>query len=552
MKLTKVLLGTTFAVPSLVVPLTTMTSCSQSWGNKTPFTIGSDNAASPDNPYAKFTTKTYLDVDGVSIVPYLQSNYAIQPSRGLNFAYSAPMRFNDENEEQPEEHGWELANCGWYTSADGAFARAAVDKYKDPEGKIVSKTVTNAQNATLSPNIDFVSSIGSGINNYISAALYYLISLVRNDDVQKTDKNLGIAVGKGAESSYRTQSFYHGTKGGTDAEQNNRFFEFICSLANLVGEFTVEALLKTSSVNFNFEQFPLPSYTFDGDKHTISSEFVKLLEGNDGVLGLNGKYWSNKSNLQKQTLEDKTDVWYRTYTYENVPIKVHVQNLSKTFLNPTNTKDGKAIDSFLPNDYYSTNEQVTKAVGESWKPTLEAFTSRQTFNPEYKTFTLQTPSTGRTVNLPTEKFDVRVSNVHGSDFIILMNYYVNIYQKTEDEEPAQADYLPEKDTATISSIANIFPAYFIDLYKQDLFKKIKDEDECTTYVFNTSKINEKNGMLIGLLNRTNDQGRIVDLDDEKLTKESKNFLTFLAYMFGGSDKVLNTANFIEAKDPIES
>lgn len=531
MKLTKLLIGSTLAIPAIAVPLTTITSCSQTWGNKTPFMIGSTLASDEDAPYSKLRGSNYLDADGVDM-KYLQSNYAVQTSSGAYYAYSAPKKWT--NNEDEDRHDWkDDGNCGWYNAADTAFN--SVGTYKDADDKV--QTIYNVQNSALASNINFVSQIGYNISTYISFALQYQASQIKITDDKADDSNIKHAWG---------DKFTLKHDGETD--QNNKFYEHIFALANLIGPGKAEALLRNSAVNFNFIDMPLPSYTFtnvnDEKTRNIDSRFAQLLEKQDDFT--TPKYYTNLVE-GKEKVGDVEDVEYTDYTYNNVPIRVQFRNMEQTYVNPT-----KAADSFIVNDYYATTQNVMDAVGNQWKDKMPIFTDRQADDciPHYQTYRFDATNSEHSIS-KGESADERIKDLLGDQFICLMSYRVRIYKV---KDGVSYSY---KNTASINQLETFFPAYFLDIadsltddsLKGGVYKDLthgEGESQTTVRVIDYEKINRINTWFINLIKRASDEGRQPDIT--KLKADSKILLNFLGYMFDDSTNGLDTARFLSTTD----
>lgn len=515
MKLTKVIVAS-LTIPSVVVPLTTLTSCSQGWGHATPMAIGSLG----NGPYSGFE-QTYLDRDGNDMVGYLQDSYAVQKSSNAYYGYSAPMKFvQSEEEETPGE--WKLGEVGWYTSTDSNLNPYAKDKVKDDETD--SYTRTNARNAALSQNIDFVSSIGLTISSYIDMALSYSVSQVR-ENYNKCDLDIKTAWGG--------EEFNHGIKGGSTQEQNNKFYEFMFALANNLETTNGKniAMLQTSNTNFNFVTMPLPSYQFTEGKRDLSDSFKKMLENKINWSGENKEYWTKKSKVleEKNPKDEDKPFKYISYTYESVPIIIHTSSYTKSFVNVS-----RKSNSFLINDYYATDSQVTNTVGDQWKsgkrrPGLQAFTDikDEDATPNYKEYVME--SNGSPIGGCQ---DARLSDasIQSNDFIALVNYTVNLY----DEDEGITEPHSERNSAIVNRLDYMFPAYFLELFSSDIYKDIK---EGGPKIFDKKKIDKHNKDLMGILDRSSKEGQKAHARD--LSNESKQLLQFLQKMFGK-----NTSTFL--------
>lgn len=512
MRLTKTLLGTAFAIPSVVVPLTTLSSCGQNWGVLTPFTIGSSEKGIND-PYVSFVDDEYNDYDGRNMVEYLQSNYSVDQKNSTAYAYSQPLKYDDTEEEQGQE-GWVPASSGWYQSGDADFVTTAVDKH---EGE--SKNVTNAQNSALSYNITLVSSIASTINSYITNALSYQSSQISVKDI---DKETNLKTAWGSQSS-KQFALNHGIKGSGTNEQNNKFYEYNFALANANTGGATKAMLRSSFVNYTFDKMPFPSYDFANDTRTnFSNDFFELLEGNDATAITEDSKYYTKTEKSPDSEEDK----YTVYFYDSVPIKVNFNSLSQTYLDPSN-KNG----SFLVSDYYSSKDDAVKAVGNSWKENLPKFTNRSEEDsiPHYKNYTFDGMTT-KAISLSDDNYDKRLVDVKGNDFIALLSYQVKVYDNDH-----------SKDTASLTGIQNIFPSYFLDLFNDGnkLFKQCRDGGG---YIVNQEEINKLTVLFRQLFERTTGQGL---LPIEKINDTSKDLLAFLGYMFcSNGSSAIDTSSFI--------
>lgn len=507
MKITKLLIGSALAIPTVTVPLTTLSSCGSVWGYQTPYMIGSNDQ--DGGPYHNFATDTALyDADGKQIFgqTYLQSNYAIDVANSTNYAYATPMKYSKTGEGEAD-YKWEEATSGWYTSSDNAFIKSVNHNYKDgSESK--TKVVTNARNAALSANTDFVPVIGSTINSYISLSLQYQATQLRTDDLNETD----LKVAWGSNGGQHQFDLKHGSKGD---EANRMFFEQLFAFSNLVGTGKVEALLRTSSVDFDFVQFPLPSYSFNGNERSINSAFTKLIEGNDSFT--DPQYYSSKT--------EHTDDGYTDYSYTSVPVLINVKGLEQTYLNPT-IKD----KSFLVNDYYSSNKQITKAIGNSWKKNFPKFAggTEDEAVPTYKTFTFNSQDSSVSVGCQ----DSRINVAKGNQFIALIDYSVRDYD-TEDED--------KKDTATLVKLDNVFPSFFLDILGDNAYKAVR-EDRQDLKIIDSDKINDLASTFTKLLKRESKEGQKARAS--QLNDESKHLLAFLGYLFSDGED-LNSSSFLK-------
>lgn len=531
MKLIKSLLVAGTALPATIVPMTTMTSCGQSWGKLTPMSIGSTLPS--DSPYSDISgLSNYLDADEVAMT-YLQSNYTIKQSSGTAYAYSLPYKLRDEQES--EEGIWDPASAGWYNSTASALSSYAKHKYKTEEGKIKSKIVTNARNAVLSPNIDFVATIAASINSYLDLAFQYEATQVRSKNIAKTDQDLGVAWGNQGSEGW---SFDHGVKETTD-DQNNKFYEFVFALSNLIGARKSHALFRTANINFTFDSMPIPSYTTNtttGDRE-LNTNFLHLIEGPEGSLGSGPTYYSSKSK-QKHEKEDDVDYYYNDYTYESVPVVVTFKDISKTYLDPC----AKA-SSFLVNDYYSTNNEIFSSVGNRWHDAMSKLTSRpkSECKPHYKTITLSTEQNN--VNVSGNKDARIVGNINGNDFIVLVNYGLRYYH--EDGQEDQPAY-QERNKANILGVTGFIPAYLLN-FQNEMFGKVdglfkhprKDEED--KFIFDRKQVAKANSKLLGILKRTSKDGRKAHASD--LSETGKKIVSLLGYMFCDGTSI-DTNNFI--------
>lgn len=518
MRLAKTLLGTAFAIPSVVVPLTTLSSCGQNWGVLTPFTIGSSEKGYSE-PYWLLENDDYYDFDERNMSDYLQSNYTVDQKNSTAYAYSQPLQYKDDPEVKQGQEGWVPGSSGWYQANDPDFVTTAVDKYIE-EGQEKSDNVTNAQNSALSYNVTLISSIASTINSYITNALSYQSSQISVNDLDK-ETNLKTAWGSQSDKHF---ALNHGIKGSGSDEQNNQFYEYNFALANANAGGATKAMLRTSSVHFVFDKMPFPSYEFD-ETRRISDAFIKTIEG-EGAGLLDLKYYTNT-----QDFDEGEEGKGKIYFYDSVPIHARFDAIRQIYLDPSN-KSG----SFLVSDYYSGKDDVLKAVGNSWKKNMPEFTSRKSDEcvPHYKSFVLE-GQTNKSIQL-SDNVDSRLGNIHGNDFIVLLSYQVKVYEGD----------VRSKDTASLTGIQNIFPAYFLDLFNQDnkLFKKCRDDAD--SYIINQEEINKLTVLFRQLFERTAGQGL---LPIEKINSTSKNLLAFLGYAFCdlGSESV-STNQFISVED----
>lgn len=514
MKLSKTLLSTIVLTPALIAPATSLSSCSCSntWAHYTPLAMGSANKSSHDNPYYNFITdltSTYLDADGKDMIDYLQSNYLVKRASSSNYAYSQPMEFVDD---ESKEDDWTLGTSGWYQSSSDAFKSQVTDKHGDKKD-----VKTNARNANLASNVDFVSTIGSTISNYFLFALQYQAQQINAKEPTK-EENLNIAWG-----SKEGFVLDHGSDRGEAEGTLRQFFEYIFATSNVNGKKKTNAQFNSSVVSFNFQKdfFPLPTYTFDGDgKRTgLDARFVKLLEGADGTLA-EPKYYSKKTDLK----EDDDGNKYNILTYENVPIVINVNGLQQTYTNPS-----KKDNSFLVNDYYSSDEDITKAVGNSWQENLPKFTGikKEQAVPYYNTYNLKT--IGGLVLDDLGTTDARLTDLKGNQFVALINYAVNYYPEKQ-----------ELTTATISGLSNLFPAYFLELNK-DVYKEANKDTKVS--IIDSGKINKVADKYLGIVKRTSKEGTKPHASD--LSEESQKLISFLGFMFA-NEGTINTSEILQA------
>ncbi len=521
MKLTKVLLGSSLAIPAVAIPLSTLTSCSQNWGSLTPFTIGGLGEA---NPYSNIDD--CYDANGELMNDYLQSHYSVQVGGNTNYAYSHPEMFKDESETEKEKSGWVLGTPGWYTSSDSVFVPSAVDKYKEG-GEEKTEVVTSARNSALASNVDFIAAIGTTINNYINYALQYQASQIKvDDDKPGSEEDLQIAWGSQSKNKFVLK---HGTAQKDIEAQNSIFFEYLFALSNLNGPDKVSAMLRTSQCNFYFNSFgmPLPSYKWNEDKRLdLSDGFNAVLEGVDYYTTPQRKYYSVKSETVK---EDEDE--YVTYTYESVPILVRLFDIKQTYVNPN-----MGTSSFLVNDYYSDAKQISDAVGDQWKDKMSVLTSldKKDCIPHYKSFDLLTSGIAiqPVTDLRLERQSIR-GGLPTNSFVVLVNYTVK-----------ECTTNSSKTTATINSLSNIFPTFYLDIFEpKDLYKDNgPNDDHKDLKVFDTNKINNISNRFLELLQRSAGQGLVPRASD--LNQDSKNLLGFLGYIFGDAANEIDTDEVI--------
>lgn len=503
MKLTKVLLGSAFAVSSVAIPVTTLSSCGTSWGVLTPFSIG--GTTYNDGPFRGFWgSAPFYDIDGDVIISndgngYIQSNYSIDVKNGVNYAYATPMKWKEKDK-------WEVGSSGWYTSGDEAFA--STHTYEDAEGK--SQTSSNARNATLSANTDFVTTIGSTIKTYLEVALKYQGSQINTKDLSSSEKNLGIAWG-----SAKDFILNHGS---TQTPQIKKFYEYQFANANINAGGKSNATLRTSSINYEFYDVFLPNYK--QDKNGLSKSFVKLLEGDEGSFD-NPKYYDTISDVEEN------GETYKRITYKSVPIQVVFNGITQTYLDTTNKKG-----SFLVSDYYSSSRDITKSIGDSWKKTMPEFTGggKDESVPHYKSFTLKNDDSSQQI----QSQDSRLEFIYGNYFVALVDYTVDHHT---DET---------KTKAQINKLSNFFPAYLLDIYGDEMYTS-PNADSPEIKIIDTNKVDEKTSILLQLLNRTSKEGMKAKAED--LNDESKKLLSFLGYMFSSSNnKTINTDDMFDLVD----
>lgn len=498
---------------SIIVPLSTMTSCARSWGNLSAFSIGGTTVQK--GPYADIA-ETDFDYDGVSYKSYLQSNYSIKQNSNTVYAYSSPMKWDSDN------HKWVNGDSGWYSNGSPVFNSTA--SYKDGDEE---KTSTNAQNATLSSNISFINSIGLTINNYLSSALAYQSSQIAVAEENK--ESIKTAWGSGSASHPFNINF-----GASGSQQIKDFFENVYAIANLNGSGRSSAMLRTSNVSFKFNGInPLPSYKFIENPKTrngFSDTFFKYLEGTsprpEGYTINDFKYYSSKSDVQNEGEKDE----HYNFQYNNVPIRIKFESLTQTYLNP------QRADSFLVNDYYSTSEQVAATIGDQWKRTMPQITGCHIEEaiPHYKTFSWNTSA--NQIDFSISPKDTRLQNASGNDFIALINYNLSVYTR---------DGKYKDDKATINGVSNLFPACWLDIFKnrEDWYSETRKDS--SLYALNSNTVSNIASHFNELLKRTN------GIMAKDLSQNDKEYLTFLGYMFGtnGTNEIVST-NILQPKDNI--
>ncbi|XQP55226.1 MAG: hypothetical protein ACOQNV_00440 [Mycoplasmoidaceae bacterium] len=519
MKLTKLLIGSTIALPTTIVPLTTMTSCAQSWGNLSAFSIG--GATTSEGPYTDI--EDYYDYDAVPYSNYLQSNYSINQASNTAYAYSSPMKW--QKGEQGQKGQWVLGESGWYSAGSSVFNSRAT--WTDPDKKVHEDI--NARNGNLSSNISFVNTIGLTINNYLANALHYQSSQISINE-KDTKESVKVAWGEQAKDNYEfTLDF---------SEELQNFFESGYANANLNGSGRASAMLRTSNVSFYFDGAnPLPSYTFttEGDPDTrsgFSTQFLSYLEEEElpASYTINDfKYYSSKSN--EPVSKDKEDEHY-VLQYNNVPIKVKVRSFTQSYLNPQ--KSG----SFLVNDYYSSSEQVLSTIGNQWKATMPEITgcSKDEAIPHFKTFKWNTNTQPVGFDAPGTDKDTRLTGLAGNDFIVLINYTLSVYTKDGHQY--------KDDKAAISGMSNIFPASWLDIFsdRKDWYKETYNGSGL--YTINPSTVSHIADHFNQLLRRSN--GKMA----KDLSQTDKNYLTFLGYIFASDGRRLSTQDILEPSDEI--
>lgn len=516
MKLTKLLIGSTVALPATIVPLSTMTSCAQSWGSLSAFSIG--GATTSEGPY---TDVTGYDYDGVPFANYLQSNYSINQASNTAYAYSSPMKWQKGEEGQKGQ--WVPGESGWYSAGSSIFNSRAT--WKDADKKVHEDI--NARNGNLSNNVSFVNTIGLTINNFLVNALHYQSSQISINEKQ-TKESVKVAWGEQAEGVHRFSLDFD------DGLQD--FFESGYANANLNGSGRASAMLRTSNVSFYFDEAnPLPSYSFTtpigpDTRSGFSPKFLALLGESSTTYDVdNLKYYSSKS---KEPVSKGEEDEHYVFQYNNVPIKVKVRSLTQSYLNPQ--KSG----SFLVNDYYSSDGQILSTIGNQWKATMPEITgcSEAEAIPHFKTFKWSTNTNPVSVSVPTEHADTRLAGIEGNDFIVLINYTLSVY--------TQDGHKYKDDKAAISGISNIFPASWLDIFndREDWYKETYKDSGL--YTINSGTVSNIAEHFKQILSRSN--GKMA----KDLNQTDKNYLTFLGYIFADSGRRLSTPVFLEPSDEI--
>ncbi|MCQ2956781.1 MAG: hypothetical protein MJ233_02875 [Mycoplasmoidaceae bacterium] len=112
--------------------------------------------------------------------------------------------------------------------------------------------------------------------------------------------------------------------------------------------------------------------------------------------------------------------------------------------------------------------------------------------PHIQTFELHRSEGNRMLNFGVDKYDQRLGEVHGDEFICLLSYNVKIYEDAKYQD---------KNSASINQLDSFFPAYFLEIapelkddsLKGDIFKEIVRDDTPTGYyTIDSDKVNKIN------------------------------------------------------------
>lgn len=547
MKLRKVFIGLGVLACASTIPLGLLTSCSaNTWGVKTPISIGDISLDSKNNPYYQFITPKY-DADGLNMLTYLQSNYTLDVAKNSNYGYSTPVKkwFNDNPAQKITDIGqWQMGSPKWTTSADEKFVKTMTDKDKRQQ-------ICNA-NIVLPSNIDLVVSLANMMNQYITGALSYQASQISNNN------DMAYAWGKTDESN--KFSLNHGQLGQV---QNNQFYEYAFAQANIHAETSTKALFKQTQLNFNFDPttFPIPAYAFNAQhkKTGISPETYKMITGAE-TFSSPKKYYS-ASKKDKEKIWDgqaEKEVEVVTYTFNSVPVLLKPTNIVQTYLNPKpNDKDApEKTDSFIINDYLNNSKDVVvDAIGKAWqnKEAMPRYTGLQPEQcvPTIKNVTVKFPQKEQAVPFEGGKVckDERIaSNVTSNEFIALMSYTVKEYQSGYSDHNT-VTLGGTKDGKAVM-IETIFPAYFISLF-DDIYKKVDDSADAGM-IFDSKKIDEDyNKELLNLIKRipgtmgSQSPGEIPHAKD--LPLKDKKLLQILPYLLANNSNVIDSKDWLKCE-----
>lgn len=608
--LRKLLLSITVGLPALATS-TTLTSCSQTWGYLNPIGFGSVSRDNTNNPYYSFyhegeAAKRYYDADGNWMPGYLQSNYIVDQAKSTPYAYTSPVSKWYQAEEDIGEgeyqkvlpvNQWQRFNDGWKTTTSSGVESSVdlkdqqwIEDVPSPKEDVdYRKTYTNSMNVNLMSNINFVNTIATTIQGYISSALQYQASQFKDED------DLNAAWGFGSKT-IPTGSLNHGEK-GTNA--NRAFYEYIFASSNAYSSGKAPAFLRPTTISFNFDQFPIPSYKKDSDttrvldhRDGISDETLKLLTGSTEPLYKQGvdtpAYWTEKregKNISIPRIVKIDGEWKKTffenglrneYSFTSVPILVHLNGISSTWVDPLKN------DSFVPSDFFikdtddkTAKEIVTEAIGDNWSEMAPFIGETGKITPKFKTYSYNMPTenhkqvTVKTTSIDdVDHWDKRLvvdptnQTIDGNTFVVLLTYYAYEYDDPAFQEKYKAelgevpldlqpDALKKLNVVSLGSDINIFPAYFLNVY-DDMFAKANAEDKKVEgfnmgYILNQKVVNKHIKDLLNLLKRSGGDGFIPHAKD--VSETGRNLLAMLAYMFGtNSEDIISTSNIMTPEE----
>lgn len=569
MKLKKIImLGCLYNSFSIPLSLLTGCSCSPKWGYQSPLVTGSIDIHNPNNPYSTFlkNDEDYIrDLDNVSLLVNLnnedinlQSNYAIDVEGKHFYSYAQPQQwFADKKNSKNNDYLGDYANtnAGWYDSSSTIYSWTNEAKKYDQNKNVIAKMpIYSYKNNILSANTRLIGTISSNLSKYINYGLQYQASQLNNID----DTNLQIAWGK--------SDLNFGINYTNDEVTKRKFIEANFAALSNAGSAQANASLRPVMVNYNFKDryFPIVSYVNDKDKGLILSKRIRHLlycNSNESQWKLcqdpnvNKVYFTSVSSSQESEIVDGKNYtyFYRIFNYENVPIVIGAKQFVKSYVNP------KKNGGYLLKDYYSSSYEITKTIGDAWKKNMPKFTNETSDMcvPKYKSFIYNFPKESNVIISPKYNddniVDERLQDLHGNDFILLVNYTLKeVVDLTIDGNKASdedIDKASNRNRVTIGDIGNVFPAYFLQItndetmFKQREFKiNIDGNDKnFTSFCLDTLKVEKINNEFNNLFKKLGDQGFVQDLT--KLNDHSKNLLKFLGFLFS-KDK----DNYVDVKD----
>lgn len=572
MKFKKIISGYLFSVFYIPFGLTTSCSCSPKWGFQTPLATGSIELHNPNNPYYVFFNENenfirdiddnqspLVNLNNENII--LQSNYTIDVEGNNFYSYAQPQQWsNIKNNSINNDYLGDYvdANTGWYESLSSIYSWSNnAIKHDQNKNKVAQLPVYSYRNNILSANSSLIGTISSRLSKYINYGLQYQASQLNNND----DTNLQIAWGK----SFSNDKLDFGINYDNDDIKRKYIEANFAALSN-AGSAKANASLRPTIVNYNFKDkyFPIVSYVNNNENGLVLSKRIKqLLYSNSSKsqwelcqdANINNVYFNSVSSSQETEVIDGKNYtyFYKIFNYENVPIVISAKQFVKSYVNP------KRQNSYLLKDYYSSNYDIKKTIGDSWKKTMPKFVneSGETCIPKYKSFIYDLSQSNVTVSPKYNDIeDERLQDLHGNDFVLLVNYVLKeVVDLTIDGNKADNEDIikaQNHNRVTIGDIGNIFPAYFMQITNDDtLFKqtKIKINVDGIDKYFNSlsidsSKLKKIDNDFNNLFKKLGNQGLIQDLT--KLNNYSKDLLKFLGFLFSSNNSCVYAKDILTA------